>query len=75
MLTSLRVAEELYWRWARDTPRAPGLHCKYQNGLICHDGGHFQIWCEFLEGGRDNFPVEEVESIFVKVSTVRVRIF
>lgn len=75
LVTSLWVAEELYWRWARDTPRAPGLHWKYQKWIDLHDGEHFQTWCEFLKAEVDKFPVEEVESIFVKVSQFEFEFF
>lgn len=75
LVTSLWVAEELYWRWARDTPRTPGLHWKYQKWIDLHDGEHFQTWCEFLKAEVDKFPVEEVESIFVKVSQFEFEFF
>ena len=40
-----------------------------------HDGEHFQTWCEFLKAEVDKFPVEEVESIFVKVSQFEFEFF
>ncbi|CAI4056620.1 hypothetical protein SKDZ_03G0830 [Saccharomyces kudriavzevii ZP591] len=75
LITDLWISEEAYWTWARDTPRAPGLHWKYQKWIDLHDGEHFQTWCEFLKAEVDKFSVEEVEGIFVKVLQLEVDFF
>lgn len=69
LVTYLWCAEEVYWKWAHDLPRAANLHWKYQTWIDLHDGEHFQVWCEFLKKEVDRYTVEEVEESFVK--TVR----
>ncbi|EJS44513.1 pet18p [Saccharomyces arboricola H-6] len=75
LVTNLWVAEMSYWTWARDTPRAPGLHWKYQKWIDLHDGEHFQTWCEFLKAEVDKFSVDEVETVFAKALQLEYEFF
>ncbi|CAI1875844.1 hypothetical protein SEUBUCD646_0C00900 [Saccharomyces eubayanus] len=75
LITYLWICEESYWIWARDTPRAPGLHWKHQKWIDLHDGEHFQVWCEFLKAEVDKFSVEEVESVFTRVLQLEFQFF
>lgn len=67
LITYLWCAEEVYWKWAHDLPRASKLHWKYQTWIDLHDGEHFKVWCEFLKKEVDNYPVEKVEKMFEKI--------
>lgn len=75
LVTYLWCAEEVYWKWAHDLPRAKGLHWKYQTWIDLHDGEHFQVWCEFLRKEVDRYSLEEVESVFHKTLQLEVEFF
>lgn len=66
LITYLWVAEEVYLKWAHDLPRKDNLHWKYQTWIDLHDGEHFVTWVNFLRKEVNKFPIQEVESMFVK---------
>lgn len=75
LITYLWVAEEVYWTWARDSPRADNLHWKYQTWIDLHDGEHFQVWVEFLRDEVNNYTVKEVQDMFKKVLQMEYNFF
>ncbi|QLG71353.1 hypothetical protein HG535_0B03930 [Zygotorulaspora mrakii] len=75
LVTYLWVAEQVYWTWARDSPRKENLHWKYQTWIDLHDGEHFQVWCEFLRDEVNKYSVAEVEEMFKKVLQMEYEFF
>lgn len=75
LVTYLWCAEEVYWKWAHDSPRAAHLHWKYQTWIDLHDGEHFQVWCEFLKKEVDRYTVEEVEKSFERTLKAEFEFF
>lgn len=75
LVTYLWVAEQVYWTWARDSPRKENLHRKYQTWIDLHDGEHFQVWCEFLRDEVNKYSVAEVEEMFKKVLQMEYEFF
>lgn len=75
LVTYLWCAEEVYWKWAHDLPRAGNLHWKYQTWIDLHDGEHFQVWCEFLRNEVNRYSLEEVESVFQKTLQLEFEFF
>ncbi|QLQ82558.1 hypothetical protein HG537_0H03210 [Torulaspora globosa] len=75
LVTYLWCAEEVYWKWAHDLPRAENLHWKYQTWIDLHDGEHFQVWCEFLKNEVDKYSLEEVETVFQKTLQLEYEFF
>lgn len=67
LITSMWIAELIYWKWAHDLPRKPDLHWKHQKWIDLHDGERFETWLDFLRKETDKMTLEDVEDIFVKV--------
>ncbi|QLG70789.1 hypothetical protein HG535_0A07310 [Zygotorulaspora mrakii] len=66
LVAAMWIAELVYWTWAHDSPRAKGLHWKYQTWIDLHDGEKFETWLRFLKEEVDKLKAADIEDMFKK---------
>ncbi|CCC66677.1 hypothetical protein NCAS_0A01170 [Naumovozyma castellii] len=75
LITCHWAGEQIYLQWAQTSRRKTGLHWKYQIWIDLHDSERFRNYVDFLANEVNQFPVEEVEEVFIKVVELEFEFF